>query len=133
MTRLIAFYGGWALASDEVDLWHFLARAFKVDEVVMVPGAGLRHKAVTESPGIADALRDARADGYTIVNFHEDGTTALPDFAHPEDAAYVFGPSGRSPTIEADEYVHIPTPDPRGLLWGHQAAAIGLYDREVKA
>jgi len=64
------------------------------------------------------------------------GDTALPDFSHPANVVYCFGPDdGHLPPEEEGEYDHkiyIPQVYEHVTLWSHQAAAIVLYDRAVK-
>lgn len=63
-----------------------------------------------------------------------EGATPLPDFVHPEDALYVFGPEDgnlkQSVVNQADEVVYIPTVGCMNL-----AATVNvlLYDRLTKA
>lgn len=64
------------------------------------------------------------------------GDIPLPEFDHPEDAVYIFGPEdGHLPPEEEGEYdckVYIPQSRSHVTLYAHQAAAIVLYDRLVK-
>ena len=62
-----------------------------------------------------------------------EGATALPDFHHPQQAIYVFGPEDGSLPQEivdrADEVVYIPT---QGCLNLAASVNIVLYDRAAK-
>ena len=131
MIRVISFWSGWNDSAHEAELWTYLCRAFDIDDLVMVPETGLEHSGLREMKTIAAAVDEARADGFDIVVLSEDGETLLPDFVHPGKVAYVCGPSGQSmPSLTGEVVrVRIPTPNQKGLLWGHQAAAIVLYDR----
>ncbi len=135
MIRIVATWDLWAEVEEEVDLWHFMARAFAVDEIVMSPGTDLDHRAVREMGSQAEAVRQARDDGLSIAFFDERGDVDLWDFEHSVDQAYVFGGASRNANIEkvsGDVTVRIETPGIKGLLWGHQAAAIALYSRGMQ-
>jgi tRNA(Leu) C34 or U34 (ribose-2'-O)-methylase TrmL len=73
-----------------------------------------------------------------LVIFDENGTIDLNDFVHPADASYLFGSTGMR-----DIYVDYPANTPvvkisvpnlvqNQGMYGCQAAAIVLYDRERK-
>ena len=66
-----------------------------------------------------------------------DAEVSLPDFQHPESAAYVLGKTNWSPFLthktDADLAVSIPTVLNEGMLWAHQAVSIVLYDRMLKS
>jgi hypothetical protein len=64
-----------------------------------------------------------------LVIFDENGTIDLNDFVHPVDASYLFGSTGMR-----DIYVDYPADIPvqNQGMYGCQAAAIVLYDRERK-
>lgn len=131
--RIIALWDGWTTSSKESELWHFMSRDFEITDVVMIPETGLVHQAITEQTSIQAVIDQARGDGFTVVGLDENGTIELSDYTHPENAAYVFGRGSRNPSIDVDVAVRIATPLTGGLLWGHQAAAIALYDRERKS
>lgn len=132
MVKLIGIWDGWNESAAEAELWHFMARDFDVAEVVMAPLTGLKHKAIAEVASVADAIEQARQDGFTVVVLDEKAEQGLPDFEHPDKVAYVFGGAASNPTMVGDLSVRIPTGLTKGLLWGNQAAAIVLYDRGLK-
>lgn len=122
---------GWNTPIMEFDLWAFMLRDFGVDELIMSPVSGIDRK-VTEHPNPEAAL-DANPD-LVVVFVDEKGKTPLADFEHPRDVLYVFGKASRSPLAlrPKAQSVRIETQEKKGLLWPHQAAAILLYDRQVK-
>lgn len=73
-----------------------------------------------------------------VVVFDETGDIPLAEFKHPEDAVYVFGATTmeriqrhfpNAPSVR----IEVPVLTPRQGLFGAQAAAIVLYDRERKS
>ena len=81
-----------------------------------------------------DNLLDNLADGVKVVCVElVEGATALPQFTHPENALYVFGPEDGSLPQEivdrADEVVFIPTV---GCLNLAATVNVLLYDRHAK-
>ena len=62
-----------------------------------------------------------------------EGATALPDFEHPQDALYVFGPEDGNlpqPVVDvADEVVYVPTVGCMNLA---ATVNVVLYDRTAK-
>lgn len=84
--------------------------------------------------GCAD-LRDMVPRGATVVGVElVEGATPLPQFTHPDNAFYVFGPEDGSLPASAlqwcDEVVYIPT---TGCLNLGATANIVLYDRAAKS
>lgn len=127
---------GWNTPIKEVDLWEFPLRDFEVDKFYMSPVSGIDHSMVEERHSFEDLLKEARAEGTTLVFVDEMATTPLKDFSHPENVLYVFGKSGLNPLKaygqKEDLSVVIETKINGGILWPHQAAAIVLYDRMMK-
>ena len=59
--------------------------------------------------------------------------TDLENFEHPKDALYLFNrTSGGELPVNPDHTLRIKTKLNKGMLWGHQAASIILYDRFKK-
>ena len=64
---------------------------------------------------------------------NENAEVTLQNFAHPEDALYVFGRATQTPVAPDHAVsVKIDTIKP-GCLWAHQTCAIVLYDRLIKS
>ena len=71
--------------------------------------------------------------GLPVIVGTEYGEVTLEDFEHPKDALYMFNrTSGGNLPIEPSHTIKIETKRNKGLLWGHQAASIILYDRFKK-
>lgn len=117
---------GWDLTiPGQENLWRFVARAF---------GAGVKMSA--DSRELARTISEYRDEGFEIVFFDENGDVELANLEHPEQALYVFGRANfdlGALAAPGDVSVRIETPVPHGLMWGHQAAAIALYDRGDEA
>lgn len=63
-----------------------------------------------------------------------EGATALPDFDHPEDAIYVFGPEdGSVPQAVIDRADHVTYVPTVGCLNLAATVNVVLYDRQAKA
>jgi len=122
---------GWNTPIMEYDLWAFMLRDFGVDEICMAPVSGIR-KDVREFSSLEEAM--AKNADLVPVLVDEKGEVALQDFKHPENTLYVFGKASYSPLARLPKAlsVRIETATASGLLWPHQAAAIVLYDRQVK-
>ena len=131
--RLIALWDGWATPANEAELWHFMARDYNLVDVVLIPNYGEAYQDIRQADSIQVEIDKARSDGFTVIGLDENETAELSDYTHPVNAAYVFGRGSRNPDIDVDVVIRIATPLTGGLLWGHQAAAIALYDRERKS
>lgn len=122
---------GWNTPIKEYDLWHFPTRDFQVDELIMMPISGIDAQ-VTEYK----SFDDIDVSDCTVVWVDENGEEYLDDFEHPENAVYVFGRAGLAPMKvhkkEGDKTLKIRTPEDKGLLWGHHAMVLVLYDRFLK-
>ncbi len=125
---------GWNTPIKEYDLWRFPMRDFEVDEWYMTPVSGIHAAGIQERANLEEII--AENPDLLPIFCDERGTTMLSEFEHPENALYVFGRSNYSPFIHTAEQGHslkIETPRTKGgLLWGHQAASIILYDRFMK-
>lgn len=123
---------GWNTPIKEYDLWHFPMREFGVDEIAFSPVSGINKKGIREFRSIEEMI-----DFYNIpvVLGHENGNTNLVDFKHPEDALYLFGRTSRD-LFPAYGHIYpslrVETPVTKGMIWGHQAASIIMYDRFLK-
>jgi hypothetical protein len=121
--------------------WAFVMRDFEVDVWNMSPVSGIRNK----EPEV-ELVEWATYDEYFEANpdlirvFLEPRTKhANPDtiwlheFEHPEDCVYVCGSAHYNPTRifkrEQDAVVTVKTLQDKGVLWGDQAIAIALYER----
>ena len=90
------------------------------------------HKVINTS-AVTD-LQQAVPDGAkTVVIELVEGATPLPDFVHPDNAFYVFGPEDGSVPASvlawADEVVYIPT---KGCMNLAATVNVVLYDRMAK-
>lgn len=138
MERVIKIAGMWDLAWNtpikEYDLWIYPIKDFNVDTFYMCPITGIA-KNVEERKNLGGILKEN--PDLTVIFCDERAKTELKDFAHPDKALYVFGKANYSPFLslkrEQDLELRIETPHIRGgLLWGHQAMSIILYDRYMK-
>lgn len=125
----------WNTPIKEIDLWEYPLRDFGVKRHYMTPISGIDSKKVHERKGIKEILEENKE--LTIIFCDERADTLLKDFKHPENALYVFGKANYSPFLslarEQDLSLKIETKRQKGgLLWGHQAASIILYDRLMK-
>ena len=139
---------GWTTPYTEYDDWAFLLDDFAVDEWWMAPVTGMDRgvsSILDEQPEILDILYDARVRNDSIVYVDENGESCLtadcpdhPYFSHPTgDVLYVFGRGGTSPYLDHAEpgeiSVRFQTPYEKAGMWGHQAAALILYDRHMRS
>lgn len=127
---------GWNTPIKEHDLWEFALRDFGVETFYMAPISGIASGVVTERATVEEVIAECRSAGFTIVFLDENGAAPLNGFAHPENALYVFGRTSLSVATLAepeDPTVYIETPQSTGPFWGHQAACLVLYDRQVKS
>jgi hypothetical protein len=101
---------------------------------MMAPRTGLEREQLVEVDTLQMAI-DLNPD-FSPVVVDERGDASLRSFTHPDRALYLFGRTGISP-LEALAWrglsVHIEGAGPLGMLHPHQAAAITLYDRQVKS
>lgn len=132
VVKVLSFWEqGWNTPIKEYDLWHFPVREFQIDEFIMIPISGIDGE-VTEYKD----FEDVNTSDVTIVWIDENGEDDLQDFEHPENAMYVFGRTSLAPMNiykkDGDKSVKITTLENKGLLWGHQAMVLVLYDRMLK-
>lgn len=121
---------GWFDFKTELNLWQFPLRDLGVDELAMAPISGLNNNKVREFDNIEELVQYYNLP---IIICTEHGESILQDFEHPQNALYLFNrTSGGELPVEADYTLKIQTPLDKGLLWGHQAASIILYDRFLK-
>ena len=122
---------GWNTPIKELDLWHYPLRDFAVDELAMTPISGIATNKVREFHRIEDIVEYYNLP---VIICTEHGETDLADFEHPEDALYMFNrTSGGELPVTPSSTLKIRTSLNKGMLWGHQAASIILYDRLLKS
>jgi len=122
---------GWFDFETELNLWRFPMRDLGADELAMTPISGLNSNKVREFHSVVDLVQHY---GLPLILCTEQGTESLKDFEHPKDALYLFNrTSGGNLPVIPDSSLKIDTNLDKGLLWGHQAASIILYDRLVKS
>lgn len=77
-------------------------------------------------------------DDRPVISIEEDrdnNTENIHTFQHPFDAVYICGNAKYeypSDHIKCDHAIHIPTKDRREPMYGHQAAAIVLFHRQMQ-
>ena len=125
---------GWNTPIKEIDLWDVVIRDFGVEKFYMTPISGIADGSVIERPSL-DVILEENSDR-PVVFCSEEGEELLSDFEHPENVLYVFGKTNFSPFLthkrEGDLSLKLTTKINAGLLFGHHAAAIILYDRVQK-
>lgn len=140
MVMSVALVGAWESGFSypllEAEHWRYLVQGWGVSDWVMTPITGILAPHLREVTHLNEEV-DSLAQTHRIVFVDEHGQSSLTEYEHPENACYVFGRVGFSPyTAWKDVYEHdsvvIPGELTPGLLWSHQAAAIILYDRELK-
>lgn len=121
---------GWNTPIKELDLWHYPLRDFAVDELAMTPVSGIATNKVKEFHTVEDIVEHY---DLPVIICTEHGETDLVDFKHPKDALYIFNrTSGGELPVTPAHTLKIRTGLNKGMLWGHQAASIILYDRLLK-
>jgi hypothetical protein len=128
---------GWMYPLMEVDLWRMMLRSFNIDYFYMTPISGIRkYKNFKEVSSMEEILDKNKNLNKVFVS--EKGDINLKEFDHPKNTLYIFNRSGGADTLRFktnnDVSVFIETPNSKeiGLLWGHQACSIVLYDRFLK-
>ena len=125
---------GWNTPIKELDLWKFPMRDLGVDKLYMCPITDIVSSKVIEKATIQDVI-DENPE-LQVVFVRETGTTSLIGFEHPENVLYITGKTNFSPfndyKTEDSISLVVPTMVDKGLLWGHQAMSIVLYDRMIK-
>jgi hypothetical protein len=121
---------GWFDFKTELNLWYFPMKDFGVDELAMSPISGLNNNKVKEFRSVEELVQHY---GLPVILVTENGETSLETFKHPEDCLYLFNrTSGGNLKVNPDYSLRIDTHLNKGLLWGHQAASILLYNRLSK-
>ena len=122
---------GWFDNQTELNLWHFPLKDLGVDEFAMTPISSLNTNKVTEFGSVEELIQHYQLP---VIIGTEHGDCSLKNFNHPKDALYLFNrTSGGNLNINPDYTLKINTYLNKGLLWGHQAASIILYDRLIKS
>lgn len=122
---------GWFDFKTELNLWHYPLKDFAVDEFAMVPVSGINNKKVKEFHSVEELVQHY---GLPVIIGSEDGEISLRNFKHPKDALYLFNrTSGGNLPIQPEHTLKVETVLDKGMLWGHQAASIILYDRLIKS
>lgn len=121
---------GWFDYKTELNLWQFPLKDFGVDEFAMTPRSGMSTNKVKEFDTVEEMIKHY---GLPVIVCTEDGEVDIEDFIHPENAMYLFNrTSGGNLPGTHDHTLRVKTKLNKGLLWGHQAASIILYDRFKK-
>jgi tRNA(Leu) C34 or U34 (ribose-2'-O)-methylase TrmL len=122
---------GWNTPIKEFELWHFPLKDFGVDEFAMTPVSGIRlNNKVQEFHSVEEIIQHY---GLPVILCTEYGESTLEEFKHPKDALYLFNRTSGGVIVEHPDYtLRIETKLNKGMLWGHQAASIILYDRFKK-
>lgn len=121
---------GWFDFKTELNLWHYPLRDLGVDEFAMTPKSGLNKREVQEFHSVDEIIQHY---DLPVILCTEYGETTLEEFEHPEHALYLFNrTSGGVITNKHTHSLRIETKLNKGMLWGHQAASIILYDRFKK-
>lgn len=120
---------GWNTPIKEYDLWHYPMREFGVDELAFTPISGIRKKGIREFPSIEELINYY---DLPVIQCEEKGEQSLIEFSHPEGALYLFAKTSNPLLHLGYSSLKIETPLNKGMLWGHQAASIILYDRFLK-
>jgi len=121
---------GWFDFKTELNLWYFPLKDFGVDEFAMTPISGLNNNRVEEFHSVGDIIQYYNLP---VILCTENGNSTLEEFEHPEDALYLFNRTSGGVIIEQPDYsLRIKSKLNKGMLWGHQAASIILYDRFLK-
>lgn len=125
----------------EQDQWSYVFSNFGVTDIWETGDNGKKDLDIYQPTIRIDTAAELPSDRPLIVlapaaGTYIQGTESLKDFAHPEDAIYLFGPShlhlneddlgGRVP----DALVYIPLV--KNECFSHAAAYMTLWDREVK-
>lgn len=119
---------GWNTPIKEYDLWHFPMREFKVDELAFTPISGIKKKGIREFNNMDDMIAYYNLP---VIICHEHGEFDAKTFKHPEKALYLFGRTSRDilPMYKDYPSIKVVTPVNKGMLWGHQAASIIMYEK----
>lgn len=118
---------GWFDSKTELNLWYYPLRDLGVDEFAMTPKSSLNSNKVQEFHSVDEMIQHY---GLPVILCTEFGTSTLDTFIHPENALYLFNRTSGGVIVNNPDYsLKIETKLNKGMLWGHQAASIILYDR----
>ena len=122
---------GWNTPIKELDLWYYPLKDFGVDELAMTPVSGIKlNNKIKEFHSVEEMIQHY---DLPVIICTKDGDANLEEFKHPENALYLFNrTSGGVLPVEPKHTLRIETKLNKGMLWGHQAASIILYDRLKK-
>ena len=124
----------WNTPIKEIDLWQYPLRDFNVNKHYMVPISGIASQKIIERKSLEDVINENKE--FMVIFVTEGGEHDLENFIHPENGLYIFGKTNYSPfntmKIGNSTSLKIKTAQNKGMLWGHQAASIVLYDRMIK-
>lgn len=122
---------GWNTPEKEYDLWKFPMREFGVDKLAFTPVSAINTDIdeFTSFPAMVEHYN------LPVVICSDIGGIDIRDYKHPKDALYLLqrtsGGDLRGMFPKAD-VITIATPLEKGMMWGHQAASIIMYDRYLK-
>lgn len=122
---------GWNTPIKEYDLWHYPMKELGVDEIAMSPVSGIKGD-IREFHTVDEMIEYYNLP---VIMCDELGETSLGEFKHPKEALYLFGRTSRSLLGQYNHYpsLRVETPEGKGMLWGHQAASIVMYDRYLNS
>lgn len=122
---------GWFDYKTELNLWHFPMKDFGVDEIAMTPISGIEvNNKVKEFNNVDEIIEHYKLP---VILCTVKGKSSLKDFKHPKNALYLFNRTSGGVIVENPDYsLKIETKLDKGMLWGHQAASIIMYDRLIK-
>ena len=122
---------GWNTPIMEYDLWKYPMKDLGVDQLAFTPISGIKRQDIREFDNVHEMVHHYHLP---VVVCTEEGEYFLEDFEHPKNALYLFNrTTGGNFSIVPDYTLKVNTALDRGMLWGHQAASIILYDRLVKS
>jgi len=137
---------GWNAPIKEVEQWELVLREFNVTDLWMWPITGIHVHEQSVNLHERQTLTEILAEVTGPRVFVEPRNPTFPqtldsewlhDFAHPDDAVYIFGSAYHNPVVshwrEGDLRVTIKTERDDGVLWPHQVLLALLYDRMVKS
>jgi|TARA_R110000824_G_scaffold106610_18_gene252156 hypothetical protein len=122
---------GWFDYKTELNLWYYPLKDFGVDEFAMTPISGVElNNKVREFKNVEDIIQYYNLP---VILCTEHGESTLEEFEHPKDALYLFNRTSGGIIVNKPDYsLKIETNLNKGMLWGHQAASIILYDKFIK-
>lgn len=122
--------------------WLSICRSFGVDKQLVINRSGKPCFVPAEDPDhpaelfdTLDAVRDAYPEHKFVMVERIPESTHLPDYEHPDNAIYVFGPdSGGIESIgrDGDDWLYIPTKQTKWGMWSDMCGAIVMQDRWLR-